>query len=258
MAPVVVFVLTFTLPTVSMAASSIDKGVHTMYNANNSNNRYTSVVNTSINERMDSLRNIMTNLSELRSMCPGAVEFYLNNTDLVMFPVKVTNCTELPHENSFGFQHRWVYGHCNDSFAFCRVLIQVPNGMVVQVHVEYSTPPRFPTGIFDLNPEVDWRLQGFNVQRPGHDCQQCGSFDFGLMTLNDAALLYLSSTNQFYMSYQNYPPFRIKFQAVKGKLDIQYTSNYSGFVTMWYQQGFGTVCDQLKAPNDHYIMVSFE
>ena len=69
--------------------------------------------------------------------------------------------------------------------------------------------------------------------------------------------VFISTTNQLYMYYFNRPQLRIQFRAVKLGYDIKYTSNHSGVVTMWHQEGFGTVCDHIKAPLGHIIMVSF-
>ena len=69
---------------------------------------------------------------------------------------------------------------------------------------------------------------------------------------------YYLSTDQFYLLYNNRPPLQIRFQVLKGPLNITFTSDYTGLVTMWHVNGMGTVCDQLKAPRGHVTMVSLE
>ena len=68
---------------------------------------------------------------------------------------------------------------------------------------------------------------------------------------------YLSS-DRFYLLYDNRPPLQIRFEVLKGRLNVTFTSDYIGLVTMQHVDGMGTVCGQLKAPAGHVIMVSLE
>ena len=90
----------------------------------------------------DTQKGTMTNLSEVRSMCPGAVEFYKNKTDPTLYPVKMAGCKSVPHLNDIRLKHRWQYGQCEDSFSFYLVLIQVPSGMNVRARMELLVPRR--------------------------------------------------------------------------------------------------------------------
>ena len=82
--------------------------------------------------------------------------------------------------------------------------------------------------------------------------------ELGKYVTRDKPLKYLSTTNQLYVIYVNCPPLQVQFEEVKHNLDIVITSDYAGFVTLWHQEGLGTICDKLEAPDDHVIMISFE
>ena len=196
------------------------------------------------------------NLSEVRSMCPGAVEFYTSQTDPTMKPVKVTGCRDWRAVHNLRFQDRWLYGQCRDSFSFCYVLIQAPRDMILHARIQHLSQPvgEFPVGLHSSSSESKWNLYGFEkLQHVNYKCEVTEWVRF----MRDTSL-YLSSTNRLYLYYANRPPLNIQFEAVKPKLDVQYTSEHTGFVIPSYQEGFGVVCDQLRAPNGHVIVVSFE
>ena len=183
-------------------------------------------------------------------MCPGAVEFYKNKTDPTLYPVKMAGCKSVPHLNDIRFKHRWLYGQCEDSFSFCLVLIQVPSGMNVRARME-----RLVLQEFGRVPQRRWDILSF--EKKNNKCLRCDDMDMKQNIPKDRPFIFLSTTNQLYMTYFNRPQLRIQFEAVKLVHDIKYTSNHSGVVTMWHQEGRGTVCDHINAPTGHIIMVSF-
>ena len=199
----------------------------------------------------DIQKGTMTNLSEVRSMCPGAVEFYKNKTDPTLYPVKMARCKSVPHLNDIRLKHRWLYGQCEDSFSFCLVLIQVPSDMNVCVRMEFLVPRR----AFGRVQKGSWNVISFEKKQ--NKCLRCNDTDMKHMVSRYRPAVYISTMNQLYMYYFNRPQLRIQFRAVKLGHDIKYTSNDTGIVTMWHQEGFGTVCDHIKAPTEHMIMVSF-
>ena len=193
----------------------------------------------------------MTNLSEVRSMCPGAVEFYKNMTDPILYPVKMAGCKSVPRLNDIRFKHRWLYGQCEDSFSFCLVLIQVPTGMNVRARMKLLVPRR----AFGRFRKGRWRITSFEKMQ--NKCLRCNEIDMKRLISRYRPFVFISTTNQLYMYYFNRPKLRIQFRAVKLGHDIKYTSNDTGIVTMWDQEVSGTVCDHIKAPPGHMIMVSF-
>ena len=199
----------------------------------------------------DVQKGTMTNLSEVRSMCPGAVEFYKNKTDPTLYPVKMAGCKSVPHLNDIRFKHRWLYGQCEDSFSFCLVLIQVPRDMNVRARMELLLPLQASSRV----PKGSWNITSFEKRET--ECLRCDDIDMKQTMSRYRPFVFLSTTNQLYMCYFNRPQLRVQFKAVKHGHDIKYTSNHSGVVTMWHQEGSGTVCDHIKAPPGHIIMVSF-
>ena len=101
-----------------------------------------------------------------------------------------------------------------------------------------------------------WRLDG--VESSQHVSRSCEVQNFRQAIPKRGHYLYISTTNRLYLSYENRPPLLITFEVVKPMLNVRYTSDYSGFVNTSYREGFGTVCDQLSAPNGHAIMIIFE
>ena len=230
----------------SYSASSAGKKLKDMHNDSISTDKS---VNTSVN---DILKGSMTNLSEVRSMCPGAVEFYMNQTDPTVYPVKMSDCKQLPNVDDIKFKHRWLYGQCDDSLSFCHVLIQVPDNMTVRARIEFLTlRPRFGNVYWG-----GWRLLHF--EKKYNKCLECADRNLiGMMPI-DKPFIFLSTTNQLYMHYDNSPGLRIRFEALRQRLDIRYKSDHSGFVTILHPEGRGTVCDWLIAPEGNVIMINFE
>ena len=187
-------------------------------------------------------------------MCPGAVEFYLNQTHPAMYPAKVTDCKTLPDTPDVRFQRHWVYGQCRDFSSFCRVSIQVPSDRIVRARIVHVITPEASGHIRMSATQHDWKL---HVSEDS-TCKHCDPIDLRYRILRHSVIHYLSSTNQLYLYYQNRPPVRVTFEAVKRRLDIRYTSDHSGFVTAWYETGMGTVCDRLNVPVNHVIMVSYD
>ena len=196
----------------------------------------------------------IANLSEVRGMCPGAVEFYLNQTDPAIYPVKVTDCQTLPGIDDVRFQYHWVYGHCADLSSFCGVLIRVPSHLIVRAHIEHVAQPMAPGNMAPTRDEHSWDLTVYEYIT----CKHCGPVTLGFNIRYDLRFQYLATNNLLYVYYKNRPPVRIKFDAVKLRLDIRYTSDLSGFVTAWYKSTRGNVCDRLKVPVYHVIMVSHD
>ena len=89
---------------------------------------------TNTNDISDRHRGSTTNLSDVSSMCPGAVEFYMNQTDPTVYPVRV-HCKQ-----ALDINRNWIYGQCGGSHSFCLVLIQVPSSTTVRTHIEYLGP----------------------------------------------------------------------------------------------------------------------
>ena len=207
------------------------------------NNGSTTIASTSFSD----ITHGRLNLTEVRSMCPGAVEFYMNYTDPTMYPVKMLHCLKVPDINSIRSKHRWLYGKCQDSVSFCFVLIQAARGMIVRAHMQHKVRRKHISR--------HWSLQGFEKQH--RYCPTCAHKKFKYIK-SDRPFIYLTFTNQIYLFYQDSRQLRVKLEAVQRRLDINHTSNYSGCVTTWYEAGAGTVCDQLKVPSKHVIMVSFE
>ena len=213
------------------------------------NKRRTNIDNASIYDIEGSHVGNQTNLTELRGMCPGVVEFY-KEAGLAMYPVKVTDCNSWYSVINLRFQNRWLYGQCRDSSSFCYVFIQVPRNMNIRARIELYK---------DLNtksPESRWDFQTFDKQY--HIGWLCSPESFMYKLPRRKILHFMSSTNQLYLYYKNRPPIRITFKAVKPKLNVRYYSRNTGVVTTPYLTMYGSICDQLKVPNGHVIIVSFE
>ena len=130
--------------------------------------------------------------------------------------------------------------------------------MTIHAHMEFLTQPT-GTIIVKKNNRQDkkqWRLDGGEVSKTVSG--SCNVKEFRHLIHVRGQSRIISSTNRLYLSYEDRPPLRIAFEVVKPMLDIRYTSDYSGFVTTSYLEGFGTVCDHLRAPTGHIIVVSFE
>ena len=230
-------------------ATSASKGMHIIQDGiGDTTTTGSSIANTSFNGATGIHMNISANVSEVRSMCPGAVEFYMNQTDPAVYPVKVTDCKAWPSVYDVRFQHHWVYGQCRNVF-FCRVIIQVPSNMIVRARFEYV-----PRDISLPLSAYSWALYVYeNIT-----CKHCKREELSLLIQGLRRLYYLANTNQIYLYYRNRPPVRIIFEAVERRLDVRYTSDTGGFVTAWYEEGVGRVCDQLTVPFHHVIMISFD
>ena len=198
------------------------------------------------------------NLSLMRSLCPGAVEFYEKQRDYTMYPFKIRNCKNWRSVEKLRFKRRWVFGQCRDSFSFCYVVIKAPSNMTIQAHMEFLTQPTGTVIVKKANQQdkKQWRLDGGEISKTVSG--SCNVKEFRHLINVQGQSRIISSTNHFYLSYENRPPLRIKFEVVKPMLDIRYTSDYSGFVKTSYLEGFGTVCDHLRAPTGHIVVVSFE
>ena len=127
----------FSINTTGVYLSSVSREMRNMHD---DINRNTPVASISINDTSKSPRSKWANLSEVSSMCPGAVEFYMNQADSDMYPVKMANCEQEPDINEIRFKHRWLYGHCRDSVSFCLVVIQVPSSMIVRTRIQFLAP----------------------------------------------------------------------------------------------------------------------
>ena len=178
----------------------------------------------------------------------------MNQTGPAMYPVKVTDCVTLPDTHDVRFQQHWVYGQCRDFSSFCRVSIQVPSDRIVHASIEHVRTPEASGHIHTSHAQHDWRLYVYE----NSTCSYCDTIELRYRILRHSILHYLASKNQLYVYYQNHPPVRVTFEAVESRLDIRYTSDHSGFVTAWYEAGMGTVCDQLKVPVNHVIMISYD
>ena len=198
------------------------------------------------------------NLTLLRSLCPGAVEFYQKQSDPTMYPFEIRNCSNWSSVEKLRFKRRWVFGLCRDSFSFCYVVIKAPSNMTIHAHMEFLTQPT-GTVIVKKNYRQDkkqWRLDGGEISKTVSGSCNVKEFSHLIHVWGQSRII--SSTNHLYLSYENRPPLRIAFEVVKPMLDIQYTSDYSGFVMTSYLEGFGTVCDHLRAPTGHIVVVSLE
>ena len=198
------------------------------------------------------------NLTLLRSLCPGAVEFYQKQSDPTMHPFEITNCNNSSSIEKLRFKRLWVFGQCRDSFSFCYVVIKAPSNMTIHAHMEFLTQPT-GTIIVKKNYRQDkkqWRLDGGEISKTVSGSCNVKEFRHLIHVWGQSRII--SSTNHLYLSYENRPPLRIAFEVVKPMLDIRYTSDSSGFVTTSYLEGFGTVCDHLRAPTGHIVVVSFE
>ena len=233
----------------TVGVSSADIEVNEKYDIITSNiNRSSNIVGTSFS---DIHNNSAVNLSEVHSMCPGAVEFYTDHTGLTMYPVQIAHCKQAPWRKDLRFQHHWLYGQCEDHSSFCHVPIQVPSSMIIRTRVEY----------LELVPGKSiYRRALYLYEKKQTKCRYTNCFDTDRTDFKPRykPFFFLSTTNQLYVYYANRPRLSIKFEGEIHKLDVKYMSNQSGFVTIWHQEGEGKVCDQLIAPNDHVIMVSFE
>ena len=161
----------------------------------------------------------------------------MNQTDPTVYPVRV-HCKQALDINT-----NWIYGQCGGSHSFCLVLIQVPSSTTVRTHIEYLEPAA-------ENSSLPWNLQ--RCTKPQVDHLKCDLLPRSMIPG------YYLSTDQFYLLYNNRPPLQIRFEVLKGRLNITFTSDYTGLVTLRNVDGMGTVCDQLNAPIGHAIMVSLE
>ena len=235
--------------------SSAGKGMYNIRYDMGSNNTRSYAIASTGHSGIASLQNDrIANLSEMRGMCPGAVEFYLNQTDPAIYPVKVADCQTLPGIDDVRFQYHWVYGHCKDLSSFCRVLIQVPSHLIVRAHIEHVAQLVAPGEMTPTRPQHSWDLTVYEHIT----CKHCRPNSLGSSIQKHRRVQYLAATNQLYLYYRNHPPVRAKFDAVKSSLDIEYTSDRSGFVTRRYENAIGTFCVRLKVPVKHVIMVSNE
>ena len=194
----------------------------------------------------------------LRSLCPGAFEFYKTQSDLTMDALKIRKCNSWSSVEKLKFKRSWVFGQCRDSFSFCYVVIKAPTNMTIHAHVEFLTHPTTTVIVKKPNQQdkKQWRLDGGEISKTVSG--SCNVKEFRHLIHVRGQSRIISSTNHLYLSYENRPPLRITFEVVKPMLDIRYTSNYSGFVMTSSLEGFGTVCDHLRAPTGHIIVVSFE
>ena len=175
-----------------------------------------------------------------------------------MYPVKVTDCEDRRSVDNIRFQDHWLYGQCTDSFSFCYVLIQVPSGMIVRVHVENQTQPEGLDHVGLRSSRAESTLGLHVFEKKTLYGGTCKAIDLIWYMLRFQTSFYLSFTNRLHLYYTNRPLLKIKFEAVTRKHDVRYTSDLTGFVLPWYHEGFGYVCDQMSAPHGHLIMVSFE
>ena len=204
-------------------------------------------------------KNGSQNLTQMRSLCPGAVEFYEKQSDPTMYPFKITNCKNWRSVEKLRFKRRWVFGQCRDSFSFCYVVIKAPSNMTIHAHVEFLAKKKGFTVLIPIPSSEDkkqWRLDAGEISKrvPGSCNVKEFRRDIGVLGRS----IFISSTNHLYLCYENRPPLQVTFEVVKPMLDIRYTSDYSGFVMTSNLEGFGTVCDHLRAPHGHNIVVSFE
>ena len=181
-------------------ATSASKGMHIIQDGiGDTTTTGSSIANTSYNGATGIHMNNTANVSEVRSMCPGAVEFYMNQTDPAVYPVKVTDCKAWPSVYDVRFQHHWVYGQCRNVF-FCRVIIQVPSNMIVRARFEYV-----PRDISLPLSAYSWALYVYeNIT-----CKHCKREELSLLIQGLRTLYYLANTNQIYLYYRNRPPVRI-------------------------------------------------
>ena len=216
-------------------------------------NRNTPVANASINDTTKIPRDSWANLNEVRSMCPGAAEFYMNQPDSDMYPVKLADCEQLSRQDELRSKHRWLYGHCRKSISFCQVLIKVPSSMIVRTRIQFLAPGSL------LGKVMGTPLPALTMTEKHEDkCPVCDDLKVIRYMSTNKPHLFLSTTNQLTVDFFHCPSLQVTFEAVKRRLDVRYTSNHSAVVTTWYEEGEGYVCDHLTAQVGHVLMVSFK
>ena len=180
---------------------------------------------------------------ELRSICPGATEYFSYQTKPAIFRANVSDCTSPALDERS--RHGVVYGVCNDS-SFCQFLVQVPGDMHVYTEIELSSPGctggNWTTWLYDR-----WN-QPLNL--PSLQVSSCR-----------VPQSFLSKTNQMYVFHQKSPNLQIWFRAVQLNFEVVHTSQNRGFVAvrLWEAGCFkrAQVCGSFKAPKAHVVLVSF-
>ena len=186
----------------------------------------------------DSHKGNATYLSEVSSMCPGAIEFYRDQINSAMLPFNMTGVSEPPKGST-----NWMYAQDKHLGFVCKVVIFVPPTTTLRARVEYLLPSVAAD-------DGSWGL----FLTHGHVAINSDSRVF----LHTLVPVFYLDTKDYSLVYQNKPPLRIRFEVLQGRLYIAKTSVYAGFVTMLHAEGMGTVCDQLKVPAGHVAIISFQ
>ena len=176
-------------------------------------------------------------------MCPGAAEYFSDQSEPAIFRVSVSDCQHPGYDPRS--RHGVVYGVCNDSTTFCQFLVQVPPDMVVRVRIkQYGSNSSWTISLYNRWPML--KASGTNVRSSR------------FMKIKQ----FVSSTSEMYVLNYNSPTVQIRYEAVKYRLSLEHTSYFGGYVTLHVPEGESlgrrVITDRLQAPSRYIIMVTFE
>ena len=183
-------------------------------------------------------------LTVVRKVCPGAVEYLKNQTEQSAFRVNVTNCKN-PARDARSL-HGVVYGVCGSGATFCQYLVQVPQGMVVIVNMKTLSKYR----------QAKW------ISRLYDSWNQSLEFPSLHIGRGKSPRQYKSRTNRLYVFHYNNPRLKLEFQAVQAKFNVEYRTTLEGYMTASHQNSLCLIgkdtCGTLNVPQGHVVMVSFK
>ena len=184
---------------------------------------------------------------QIENVCPGSMELLANGAvaQEIVMPWDAKECSvPVPDWRA---KHGVIFGKCSKSRNFCHFFVQVPQAIHVNIHVRIkSSECGRGTTIYDGWPSRD-----------------TGKYKLVPCYRNIVpGTVYLSSTNQIYISHYNSPSVQIWFEAVE-VFHTVHTSEHSGYVTFsaydrYWINPSATLRTQLKAPSGTVFVVSFK
>ena len=188
----------------------------------------------------------MSHIGEVRKLCPGAAEYLSSQSEPAIFRVSVSDCGRPGYDprSRYGV----VYGVCNDSTTFCQFLVQVQRDVIIRAHVKHSFSACSHNWVTKL--ATRWPTSDFNPRE--YVSLSCGDAE---------PRVYLSTSDQMFVTHYNSPTLEILFGTALYRLDIVHTSNISGYLVPRAPTGYSIqrrgITGTLKVPTGHIVMISF-
>ena len=221
---------------------------HTTYCSDcyNVSNTSTATANDTWNRDCISHTNHSKHVREISGLCPGVAEYISDQSEPAIFRVSVSDCRRPGYDPRS--RHGVVYGVCNDSTTFCQFLVQVPRGMVVRSHLKHSSSACSHNWVTKLANR--WPTTDFN------------SREWASISCRDAEpSIYLSTSDQMFVTHYNSPTLQILFETAMYRLDIVHMSNISGYIIPLAPTGYSlrrrSIAGTLTVPMGHIVMISF-